>query len=78
MVTRPGLHALLTVVALVGAESSAFTAAHKNAAQRPARFNLSACTDPHLSENGRLLELGGHVAGLRHALLERRHAVRQR
>jgi hypothetical protein len=30
----------------------------KNGKRRPCCFNLSACTDPDLSKNGRLLELG--------------------
>ncbi len=30
----------------------------KNGKRRPCCFNLSACTDPDLSRNGRLLELG--------------------
>jgi hypothetical protein len=31
----------------------------KSGKRRPCCFNLSACTDPDLSKNGRLLEPGG-------------------
>jgi hypothetical protein len=36
----------------------------KSGKRRPCCFNLSACTDPDLSKNGRLLEPGDDSAGL--------------